>query len=80
MSTNLDGLPNKALYTPREVASFFGVTPRTVYVWVETGRATFASEFMSHLMLPNGQTVERYLLPQIQDAKTKGQLPKLLTM
>ena len=49
-------------------------------VWVSTGKGTFASEFMAQLLLPNGQTVERYLLPQIEQAKDAGNLPKLLPM
>lgn len=49
-------------------------------VWVQTGKGTFASEFMAQLVLPNNQTVEQYLLPQIQSAKDAGNLPKLLPM
>ena len=38
MSTNLDGLPQKALYTPREVADFFRITVSAVYKWHDEGK------------------------------------------
>jgi len=31
-------LPNKSLLRPDEVASFFGVSKRTVYGWVDIGK------------------------------------------
>lgn len=31
------GLPNKKLYRVSEVADYFGVTDRTVYLWIEHG-------------------------------------------
>ncbi len=62
MSTNLDGLPKKALYTPREVASFFGVTPRTVYVWVETGRLEGLKIADRTLRIPRQAVVEIIIL------------------
>jgi excisionase family DNA binding protein len=31
-------LPRKALLTPDEVAQFFGVSTKTIYIWVELGK------------------------------------------
>lgn len=32
--STLKGLPNKNLYTPQEVATFFGISIQTVYNWI----------------------------------------------
>jgi len=31
-------LPDKAFFRPDEIADYFGVAKRTVYVWIDTGR------------------------------------------
>lgn len=35
---NPDHLPNKVYLRPREVATFLGVSPKTVYSWCKLGR------------------------------------------
>lgn len=45
---------------------------------VEAGIATFEQEFMAHIVLPNGQTVGDYVVPQIAAAYEGGTMPKLL--
>ncbi len=45
---------------------------------VESKIATFESEFLAHIVLPNNQTVGDVLLPQIQHAYATGRMPKLL--
>lgn len=46
---------------------------------VETGVTEFESEFMAHILLPDGQTVGQFMRPQIEDAYEKGNMPALLT-
>lgn len=46
---------------------------------VEAGIATFEQEFMAHIVLPNGQTVGDYVVPQIAAAYEGGTMPKLLS-
>ena len=45
---------------------------------VETDITIFENEFMAHIVLPNGQTVGDYMIPQISEAYEKGVMPKLL--
>ena len=45
---------------------------------VEAGISVFEQEFMAHIVLPNGQTVGDYVLPQIEQAYQTGVMPKLL--
>lgn len=45
---------------------------------VEAGIATFEQEFMAHIIMPNGQSVGDYLLPQIAAAYEGGSMPRLL--
>lgn len=45
---------------------------------VEAGIVTFEQEFGMHFMLPNGQTVGEWAIPQITEAYTSGQMPALL--
>lgn len=47
---------------------------------VECGIATFESEFMANVMLPNGQTVGDWLEPQIEQAYQVGKMPVLLML
>ena len=47
---------------------------------VETGITTFEEEFMPHIVLPNGQTVAEYMLPQIDQTYETGQMPPMLPM
>ena len=45
---------------------------------VETGITTFEESFMSHIVLPSGVTVGRWMLPQIKKAYEEGAMPPLL--
>lgn len=45
---------------------------------VESGITTLEQEFMAHIVLPNGETVARWLAPQIDAAYLTGQMPHLL--
>lgn len=45
---------------------------------VEGGIATFDSEWMPYLLLPNGKTVGEELLPRIEAARAEGKMPPLL--
>lgn len=45
---------------------------------VESGITTFETEFLAHIILPNGQTVGQVMLPQIETAYENGKMPPLL--
>lgn len=45
---------------------------------VETGIVTFESEFLAHIMLPNGQSVGDWIEPQVDQAYDTGEMPALL--
>lgn len=45
---------------------------------VDTGITEFEEEFLAHIVLPNGQTVGNWMLPQVAKAYETGQLPPLL--
>lgn len=45
---------------------------------VEAGIVTFEEEFAMHMMLPNGQTVGQFVLPQVEQAYETGAMPALL--
>lgn len=45
---------------------------------VESQIATFESEFLAHIVMPNNQTVGQILLPQIDQVYKTGTMPKLL--
>lgn len=45
---------------------------------VEAGITTLEQEFMAHIVLPNGQTVGRAVLPQIARSYQDGKMPPLL--
>jgi hypothetical protein len=45
---------------------------------VESNIVSFEEAFMSHIILPNGSTVGRAMLPQIESAYRDGKMPPLL--
>lgn len=45
---------------------------------VECGITTFYQEFLAHIVLPDGQTVGDYAIPQIAKAYETGEIPPLL--
>jgi hypothetical protein len=46
---------------------------------VETGITTFESEFLAHIVMPDGKTVAEHTIPKIEDAYSTGRRVKLLT-
>ena len=45
---------------------------------VESGITMFESEFLAHIVLPNGQTAGEYILPQIEESYNTGCMPPML--
>lgn len=45
---------------------------------VESGITSFESEFLAHIVLPNGKTVSEMALPAIESAYASGKVPALL--
>jgi len=45
---------------------------------VEAGITIFEEEFLAHIVLPDGQTVGNYMVPQIEQAYTTRQMPAML--
>jgi len=45
---------------------------------VEAGIVTFEQEFAMHMMLPNGETVGQWVIPQITKAYETGGMPALM--
>lgn len=45
---------------------------------VESGIAEFEEEFLAHIVLPNGQTVGEYTIPQIAQAYEQQVMPPML--
>lgn len=47
---------------------------------VESGITTFEEEFLAHIVLPNGQRVGAWMIPQVTRAYELGAMPPLLPM
>lgn len=47
---------------------------------VESGITSFEEEFLAHIVLPNGQRVGAFMVPQIATAYETGAMPPLLPM
>ena len=45
---------------------------------VESGITEFEEEFLAHIVLPNGNTVGQFMLPQVATAYETGKMPALL--
>lgn len=45
---------------------------------VEAGIASFDQEFLPYVVLPGGETVSEFMLPQIESAYMTGKIPKML--
>ena len=45
---------------------------------VECGITEFEEEFLAHIVMPNGQTVGDYIIPQVAIAYDKREMPKML--
>jgi len=46
---------------------------------VESGIESFDEAFMSHIVMPNGQTMAEHSLPYIKEAYSTGKMPPLLS-
>lgn len=46
---------------------------------VESGIETFDEAFLSHIVMPNGQTMAEHALPYVKQAYQTGKMPPLLT-
>ena len=67
MSTNLDGLPQKALYTPRDVADFFGVHVDTAYTWKAEGKIKGLKISHKVLRIHRHEVIEIVVLTQMSN-------------
>ena len=45
---------------------------------VETGITSFEEEFLAHIVLPSGQTVGAWMVPQVEKAYVNGAMPPML--
>ena len=45
---------------------------------VECGITSFESEFLAHFVMPDGKTIGERLLPKLEDATSKGIMPRLM--
>lgn len=45
---------------------------------VESGITTFEDEFLAHIVMPDGQTIGRWMVPQIEKMVESKQMPRLL--
>ncbi len=64
MSTSLDGLPKKALYTPREVAEYFRVSVSAIYKWRDEGKIKGLKISNKALRIPRREVMEIIVLSQ----------------
>lgn len=47
---------------------------------VATGITSFEEEFLAHIVLPDGGTVGKFMMPQVETAYATGKMPGLLPM
>lgn len=47
---------------------------------VESGITTFEEEFLAHMVLPNGQRVGDFMIPQVEKAYLSGKMPPMLPL
>lgn len=43
----------------------------------ERGITKFESEFLAHFVMPNGKTLGEEVVPQLEEMKTRGKMPRL---
>lgn len=48
------------------------------FVAIDEGITTFEEEFMSSIVLPDGQTMAQWAMPQIEQAYTTNRMPELI--
>ncbi len=47
---------------------------------VEAGITEFETEFLAHIVLPDGETVGEWVRPQLEEAYATGRMPELLPL
>jgi hypothetical protein len=47
---------------------------------VDAGISTFEEEFLAHIVLPSGDTVGGWIIPQVERAYETGEMPEMLPM
>lgn len=47
---------------------------------VEAGITSFEEEFLAHMVLPNGQSVATWMIPQVAEAYETGHMPPMLAL
>lgn len=55
-----------------------GMVVKAKLVSVSDGIMTFEDEFLSYFVMPNGKTLGQALIPRLEAAATRGELPALL--
>ena len=56
------------------------VTIKAKFAAVEAGISVFEREFFYDIVLPNGQTVGEYVMPQLEESYQTGTMPSMLPM
>lgn len=56
------------------------ISIKAKFAAIEAGISVFEREFFYDTVLPNGQTVGEYLLPQVEQAYLGGDMPTMLPM
>lgn len=56
------------------------VSIKAKFAAIEAGISVFEREFLYDTVLPNGQTVGEYMLPQVEESYRTGELPPMLPM
>lgn len=54
------------------------LTIKSKFVSVEEGVEVFETAFLGQIVMPNGQTIEEWALPQVRDMYLSGRMPPLL--
>ena len=56
------------------------VAIKAKFAAIEAGISVFEREFFCDTVLPNGQTVGEYMLPQVEESYRSGEMPPMLPM
>jgi hypothetical protein len=72
-----ESFPNRGKEERRRWRSLL-LSIKAKLVTVDDGISTVETEFMGHIILPNGMTVSEWMHPQIDTAYRDGKMPPLL--
>jgi hypothetical protein len=56
------------------------ISIKAKFAAIEAGISVFEREFFYDTVLPNGQTVGEYIMPQVQECYLSGSMPSMLPM